>query len=115
MSNLRIRPKKMNYETDPIRTIEIFKVPSIDTTIEIPDWPDGYIKIYTGTLLSNVKFELDDPMNNGQLVSYEETNITKKLCGSQFANERYTRLVIAERLLASWYILRDLVVLDEEE
>lgn len=107
--NDRIRPKKTIYETDGPSTIEFFKLNAFDDMQD--DLSDGNVWVYEATLLSNVKFELDDPFTRGQLVSYVETETTVKLAGGQAINSS-TAIVIGELLHAGWYITRELVVPD---
>tara|TARA_R110002167_G_scaffold61913_4_gene174900 strand:- start:4503 stop:4838 length:336 start_codon:yes stop_codon:yes gene_type:complete len=107
----RTRDKKKNYEPDGPRNLAFFKLPSFDDTQD--DASDGEVWIYEATLLGNVTFDLDDPFNTAQLLDYTETDITLKLAGGQAINTSQA-IVIAEKLLGQWYIIRELVVPDEE-
>ena len=107
----RTRDKKNIYDPDGPRNLAFFKLPLFDDSQS--DLSDGSIWVYDATLLSNVTFDLDDPFNIPQLLDYTETSITMKLAGGQAINTSQS-IVIAEKLLGQWYIIRELVVPDEE-
>lgn len=108
MSDLRIRPKKTLYQNDEPRTLAFFKLAAFNDS---QDDLDSKIWVVTGTLLSNVTFELDDPMNSGQLISYTETETKEKLAGTKTISTSES-IVIAEYLFGTWFIIKELVVPD---
>lgn len=109
MYDSRIRSKSSHYQNDEARTLEFFKLVAFDDSQEDLN---GKIWVYTATLLSNVKFELNDPMNSGQLLSYVETDKQLKIAGSSEINTSKA-IVIAEFLSGGWFIIKELVVPDE--
>lgn len=106
------REKKTHYETDPQRTIEMFKLPELDEGSA--ELPDGEIYVYNATLLSNVKFDLDNVMTQPSLVSYVETETSLKLAGGPTIASSEA-IVIAEYIHGAWFVTKELVVPDEEE
>ncbi|QDV50865.1 hypothetical protein Enr17x_29100 [Gimesia fumaroli] len=109
MNDVRIRPKKTNYETDSPHSIDFFQLPEIIDEENYDELTADKIYVYKATLLSNVKFTVQDVETKPQAVTFDTTTREIDLAGGQkIANSK--AIVIGERIGKQWYIARELKV-----
>ena len=106
---VRVRDKKKLLETDGPRSIAIFKLPEIIDEENYEELTADKIYVYKATLLSNVKFTVLDVETKPQTITFDATTIEEDLAGGQKIAKSKS-IVIGERIMGQWYILRDLKV-----
>ncbi|QDT95564.1 hypothetical protein [Gimesia aquarii] len=107
----RVRDKKTHHETDVPSTIAFFKI-SNDVIDSLGELEGDLIYVVPATLLSNVKFTVQDVETLPQTITYKETDREEMIAvGTKIEGVVESKsIVIAEKLWGAWFLTRVLRV-----